>query len=314
MNVFTHASQLRKLDVPIVLAAGFFDGVHLGHQEVLCSTVRRARETGGQAWALTFDRHPLAILAPSKAPPLLNTQDERLTRLEALGLDGVLMLPFTRQMALVTPEAFVAWLCGEPETRTAHTRLSEVRCGANWRFGRCAEGTPEMLARLGSDYGFRVTIVKYAEYQGEEISSTRIRQAICAGRLADATAMLGSPYTLTGTVTRGRGTGRHLGFATANIQPHAEVLPPTGVYATQTRVDGKTYDSLSNFGTAPTFGAAPSPTLETHLLGYTGGELYGQRIEVALLRRLRDERTFASPSDLTAQIQQDIQSLTGEQS
>jgi len=291
------------------LAAGFFDGVHLGHQEVLRSTVQRAKETGGQAWALTFDRHPLAVLAPSKAPPLLNTKDERLARLEALGLDGVLMLPFTRQMALLTPEAFVAWLCGEPEVQTPHIRLSEIRCGANWRFGRCAEGTPETLASYGKVFGFSVTIVSYAEYLGEEISSTRIRQAICDGRLDDAIAMLGYPYTLSGTVLQGRGTGQQLGFPTANIQPLAEVLPLTGVYATHTRVDGKGYASISNFGTAPTFGAAASPILETHLLDYTGGELYGQRIEVSLLRRIRDERTFESTADLIAQIRQDIQGM-----
>jgi len=306
MNVITHASHLRQLDVPIVLAAGFFDGVHLGHQEVLCSTVRRAKETGGQGWALTFDRHPLAVLAPSKAPPLLNTQGERLARLEATGLDGVLLLPFTRRLALLTPEAFIAWLYGEPTPPLL--RLSEIRCGANWRFGRRAEGTPETLARYGNDYGFSVTIVKYAEYQDMEISSTRIRQAICGGRLGDANVMLGYPYALSGTVTRGRGAGRQLGFATANIQPHADVLPPPGVYATRSRVDGKTYDSISNFGAAPTFGAVPAGlTLETHLIGYTGGDLYGQPIEVSLLNRLRDERPFDTPAALAEQIRKDIE-------
>ena len=307
MQVFTHASQLHRLNVPIMLAAGFFDGVHKGHQDVLSSTVKRAREVGGQAWALTFDRHPLAILAPSKAPPLLNTKEERLVRLDAIGLDGVLLLPFTRRLALLTPEAFVKWLCGEEARTPPHMRLSEVRCGANWHFGRRAEGTPEMLAQYGKAYGFSVTIVKYAEYQGEEISSTRIRQAIGAGRIEDATAMLGYPYALSGTVLQGRGAGQQLGFATANIQPHAEVLPPFGVYATRSRVDGKTYDSISNFGTAPTFGAPVNPVLETHLLDYAGGGLYGQQIEVALLGRIRDEQTFPSPADLTAQIQRDIQ-------
>ena len=312
MQTLAHASQLRKRNVPIMLAAGFFDGVHQGHRDVLASTVARARETGGQAWALTFDRHPLSVLAPSKAPPLLNTKEQRLARLEALGLDGVLLLPFSRRMALLAPEAFVKWLCGEPEARTPHMRLSEIRCGANWRFGRRAAGTPELLAEYGKAYGFRVVIVKYAEYQGHEISSTRIREAICDGRVADAAAMLGDPYTLSGTILRGRGAGRGLGFPTANIRPAAEVLPPDGVYATRSRVCGQTFDSISNFGTAPTFGeqkadVPESRILETHLLGYTGGDLYGQAIDVSLLGRIRDEQPFASASALTAQIAQDIE-------
>ena len=290
-----------------MLAAGFFDGVHRGHRDVLLSTVKRAREIGGQAWALTFDRHPLAILAPSKAPPLLNTKEERLARLEALGLDGVLLLPFTRRLALLTPEAFVKWLCGEEARTPPHMRLSEVRCGANWRFGKRAVGTPELLAHYGKAFGFSVVIVKYAEYQGEEISSTRIRLAIGEGRVEDANAMLGYPYALSGTVTQGRGAGQPLGFATANIHPHAEVLPPFGVYATQSRVDGKTYASVSNFGVAPTFALPAPPTLETHLLDYAGGKLYGQPIDVTFLGRIRSEQPFASPAVLAAQIQQDIQ-------
>jgi len=309
MDTFTHASQLRKLDTPIMLAAGFFDGVHKGHQEVLASTVRRAREVGGQAWALTFDCHPLAVLAPSKTPPLLSTKAERLDRLAALGMDGVLLLPFTRRLALLTPEAFVKWLCGEPAAPTPHMRLSEIRCGANWRFGRRAEGTPEMLASYGKAYGFNVVVVKYAEYQGAEISSTRIREAICNGRIEDAAAMLGHPYAVSGTVMRGHGRGRGIGFPTANIRTDAEVLPPVGVYATRTRVDGTPCASVTSFGRAPTFGASPtaSPTLETHLLGYSGGEFYGRPVEVSFLRRLRGEQAFASPADLAAQIQHDIQ-------
>ncbi|MCL1919735.1 MAG: riboflavin biosynthesis protein RibF [Kiritimatiellaeota bacterium] len=309
MQLLTHASQLRRLDVPVMLAAGFFDGVHRGHQDVLNATVERAREAGGQAWALTFDRHAFAVLAPSKAPPLLNTLEGRLARLEALGLDGVLLLPFTRALALLTPEAFVKRLCGE-ESRAHPPCLSEIRCGANWRFGRRAEGTPESLEQYGRAYGFRVVVVKYAEYQGAEISSTRIRQAIAEGRVADARAMLGYPYALTGTVVRGRGAGRQLGFATANIRPLAAVLPPPGVYATRTRVGGTVYNSVSNFGTAPTFAAPAGPALETHLLGYPGGDLYGQSLEVSLLARLRDERTFDSPADLTAQVRRDIRNAS----
>ncbi len=307
MNVLTQPEDLRVLNSPIILAAGFFDGVHLGHQRVLTGTVERARKTGAQAWALTFNRHPLAVLAPSKAPPLLTTKEERLERLEALGLDGVLMLTFTRKLALQSPEHFVRWLCGDPGQAFPNGKLSEVRCGANWRFGCRAAGTPELLTMYGEEYGFRVTIVPYAYYQEREISSTRIRFAIQAGNLGDASEMLGRPYSVRGVVMKGRGIGASLGFATANIQPQADILPPLGVYATGTQVGGRYYNSISNFGVCPTVGANRDPILETHLLDYSGDTLYNQPIAIDFLGRIREERRFASTEELVLQIENDVQ-------
>lgn len=306
MNVLTQPEKLRELNSPILLAAGFFDGVHIGHQRVLGETVARARETGAQSWALTFNRHPLAVLAPSKAPPLLTTKEERLERLEALGLDGVLMLTFTRKMALQSPEHFVRWLWGEPGHTLPNGKLSEVRCGANWRFGCRAAGTPELLAKYGEVYGFRVAIVPYAYYQGKEVSSTRIRFAIQEGNLADATAMLGRPYSVRGVVLKGKGFGTSLGFATANIQPQADILPPLGVYVTRAQVCGRYYNSLSNFGVCPTVGANRDPILETHLLDYSGDTLYNQPIAIDFLGRIREERRFASTEELVLQIEKDV--------
>ena len=307
INLLTQPEKLRELNSPIMLAAGFFDGVHIGHQRVLGETVARARETGAQAWALTFNRHPLAVLAPSKAPPLLTTKEERLERLEALGLDGVLMVTFTRKMALQSPEHFVRWLCGEPGQVLPNGKLSEVRCGANWRFGCRAAGTPELLATYGEGYGFRVVIVPYAVYQDKEVSSTRIRFAIQEGNLTDATAMLGRPYSVRGVVLKGKGIGTSLGFATANIQPQADILPPLGVYVTRTQVAGRYYNSLSNFGFCPTVGANRDPILETHLLDYSGDPLYNQPIAIDFLGRIREERRFASTEELVLQIEKDVQ-------
>lgn len=311
MNLLTQPSQFRKIPGPIVLAAGFFDGVHKGHRLVLESTVERAREIGGQSWVLTFDRHPLAVLAPSKCPPLLCTLEERLRLLEATGVDGVLLLEFTRRLAVQEPETFVRWLCGKPHgdaTRLSdHAKLSEIRCGDNWRFGRRAAGTPELLARCGERYGFRVVIVPYAEYQGVEISSTRIRYAVREGRLADAAAMLGRPYSIRDTVVRGRGVGQTLCVATANIQPRIGVLPPNGVYAVRVIADGTAYNGVANLGVHPTFADAQTAgaVLETHLLDFTG-DLYGKEIEVCFLGRLRDERAFVSPEALVTQIGEDM--------
>jgi riboflavin kinase/FMN adenylyltransferase len=307
MNVLTQPEELCALNSPIILAAGFFDGVHVGHQRVLTGTVERARETGAQAWALTFNRHPLAVLAPSKAPPLLTTKEERLERLGALGLDGVLMLTFTRKIALQSPEHFVRWLCGDPGQAFPNGKLSEVRCGANWRFGCRASGTPELLAKYGDEYGFRVSIVPYAFYKGREISSTRIRFAIQEGNLDDATEMLGRPYSVRGVVLKGKGIGASLGFATANIQPQADILPPLGVYVTGAQVGGKYYNSLSNFGVCPTVGANRDPILETHLLDYSGDTLYNQPIAIDFLERIREERRFASTEELVLQIEKDVQ-------
>jgi riboflavin kinase/FMN adenylyltransferase len=314
MKLLKQPSQFRKIPGPIVLAAGFFDGVHIGHQQVLACTIERAREIGGQAWVMTFDRHPMSVLAPSKCPPLLSTLEDRLHRLEAAGVDGVLLLPFSRRMAVLEPETFIRWLCGEPPHADgdgvgacASAKLSEIRCGENWRFGRRAAGTPELLAQYGHRYGFRVVIVPYAEYQSVEISSTRIRYAVREGRLDDAAAMLGRPYSVRDRVIRGRGVGATLCVATANVQPRTDVLPPRGVYAVRVIVDGAAYNGVANLGIHPTFtDVRPEhAVLETHLLGFLG-DLYGKLIEVCFLGRLRDECVFNSPAVLTAQIMEDV--------
>lgn len=314
MKLLTHPLQFRKIPGPVVLAAGFFDGMHKGHQMVLASTIERAREIGGQAWVLTFDRHPLAVLAPSKCPPLLCSLEERLHLLEKSGVDGVLLLEFSRQLAVQEPETFIRWLCGRPrsddETATrlsSAAKLSEIRCGDNWRFGRRAAGTPELLAQYGKVYGFRVVIVPYAEYQGVEISSTRIRYAVREGRLEDATAMLGRPYSVRDVVVRGRGAGQTLCVATANVHPRADVLPPNGVYAVKVSVEGVSHNGVANLGLHPTFtDVKPEHAiLETHLLDFDG-DLYGKIIEVSFLARLRDECVFASAEDLNVQIAEDV--------
>lgn len=314
MNVIRQPSQFRKMPGPIILASGFFDGVHRGHRLVLESSVERAREIGGQAWVLTFDRHPLSVLSPSKCPPLLCALEERLRLLEEAGVDGVLLLEFTRKLAVQEPETFVRWICGRPRGEGAdparhspNAKLSEIRCGENWRFGKRAAGTPELLALFGRTYGFRVVVVPYAEYQGVEISSTRIRYAIREGRLEDAAEMLGRPYSVRGVVVRGRGVGHALGVATANVQPRSEVMPPSGVYAVKGVVDGAVYNGVADLGVHPTFGEGrtDSAVLETHLLNFSG-DLYGKTLDVRFLGRLRSERAFTSTEALVAQIQEDV--------
>jgi riboflavin kinase/FMN adenylyltransferase len=229
-------------------------------------------------------------------------------------VDGVLLLEFTRQLAVQEPETFIRWLCGKPRGEEdaaarakASAKLSEIRCGDNWRFGRRAEGTPELLARFGELYGFRVVIVPYVQYQGVEISSTRIRYAVREGRLADAAAMLGRPYSVRDVVVRGRGMGQVLDVATANVHPSTDVLPPNGVYAVRVIAEEGAYNGVANLGVHPTFADAKPDRaiLEAHLLDFEG-DLYGKTIEVCFLARLRDERAFDSADALVAQIAEDV--------
>ena len=304
MRTLIQPERFRAQRGPIVLAVGFFDGMHVGHRLVLDGAVREARRIGGHAWALTFDQHPLSILAPERRPPLLTPLEVRLERLAATGIDGCLVLPFTRQLAVLTPAQFVALLlCG----RTCH--VVDVRCGANWRFGAKASGNVAELKRLGRQHGFRVTVVRAANYRGKPVSSTRIREAIQRGRLADAAAMLGRPYSIRETVVRGRGVGRLLGMATANVHPSAEVLPPIGVYAVRTWIGDRPVDGVASFGFRPTFSDArpETPILETHFLEFDG-DLYGATLDIAFIARLRDERKFPSSDALMAQVRRDIAS------
>ena len=301
MRTLIQPERFRALRGPIVLAAGIFDGVHVGHRLVLDGAVREARRRSGQAWALTFDQHPLSVLAPERQPPLLTPLEVRLERLASAGLDGCLVLPFTRELAALTPEDFVAHLCGRGR------RVVNIRCGANWRFGANAAGDAAELARLGRQQGFIVTVVRAARYVGRPVSSTRIREAIQRGNLAAATAMLGHPYSIRETVIRGRGVGRQLGMATANVHPASEVLPPLGVYAVRTWIGDRPVNGVASLGFRPTFPDArpDTPLLETHFLDFEG-DLYGATLDIAFISRLRDERKYPTVAALMAQVRRDI--------
>jgi riboflavin kinase/FMN adenylyltransferase len=299
MHTLIQPDVFRGLAAPVVLAAGFFDGVHLGHRRVLDAAIAQARAAGGQAWALTFDQHPLAVLDPQRRPPLLTPIEHRLDLLAAAGIDGCLMIPFTRELASCTPADFIARITDGP----GHP-VSAVCCGANWRFGRRAAGTPDWLRAHGID----VTIVPAAHHADQTISSTRIREAIQTGDLTAAAAMLGRPYAICETVRHGRGVARTLGMATANIHPEAEVLPPVGVYAVRSAIGDRPVEGVANLGFRPTFPEArtASPILEVHLFDFAG-DLYSARIDIAFIARIRDERAFPSPAALAAQIRADCE-------
>ncbi len=271
----------------MTLAVGFFDGVHLGHQAIL----------KGADVALTFKEHPLAVLDPSRPPRLMMTCAERLAVLRACGVKRVEALDFTRDFARLSPEDFLARLAshagGEP---------IRIRCGANWRFGAGGRGD----AALCTACGIPATVVPYALYKGERVSSTRIRRALEAGELEDARAMLGRPYAVTGEVFSGKALGRAMGYATVNLHlPFLALNLPHGVYV----VEAAGTRGVANFGVAPTLGekAWASPELEIHFLSEPPPHVS----RVSLLRFLRPERKFASLAALQAQIAKDCAAAQG---
>jgi len=301
MKVLKEWTALGRVRQPLLLAAGFFDGVHRGHRKILAETIARARASGGQAWVLTFDVHPLTVLRPDAAPPLLTSLRHKLKLLERLDLDGCLVLPFRRALADLEPDDFVRRLHRHMPT------LSEVLVGRNWRFGRGGAGTPQRLVRLGREWGFRVVIVRDARRKAEIVSSTRIRTELARGNLREAGLLLGRPFSVLGTVTRGRTVGRTLGYPTANLDVANEVLPTRGVYGVRALLADRLADGVLNLGVRPTFPGAHGapPVLELHLLDCKRN-LYGREIEVFFLEKLRNERRFASARELAGQIAADV--------
>lgn len=282
-----------------VLALGNFDGFHRGHVKVIDRVLRRASERGGTAVGMTFDPHPPRVVRPDKAPALLMTMPQKLEALARAGLHGVSIVRFTAELSRWDPETFVRlvlvdWL-----------RVVEVWVGANFLFGRDRSGNFSLLRTLGARYGFRAEKIDPIRYKEFVVSSTRIRRLLTEGRVDEAGALLGHHYYIDGTVTRGDGRGRGLGFPTANLCTENELLPPNGVYATTCTRNGTIHPSVTNIGTRPTFQDSPSaPVIETHLFDVEA-DLYGSHLRLSFVQRLRDERPFPSVDLLRAQIEAD---------
>jgi riboflavin kinase/FMN adenylyltransferase len=282
-----------------VLALGNFDGLHRGHLKIIERVKRGAAEHGGTAMAMTFDPHPPRVVRPDKAPPLLMTIDQRLEALERAGIRAMAVVRFTPALSQWEPETFVRnalveWL-----------RVSEVWVGANFLFGHGRSGNFTLLRTLGQRYGFRAEKIDPVRYKEFVVSSTRIRRLVAEARVDEAAALLGHPYVVAGTIVEGRRRGRELGFPTANLETANELIPPRGVYATTLEIAGVVHAAVTNIGVNPTFGDAAAPTIETHLLHYEGGELYGRRVHLGFVQRLRDERRFPDVDALRAQIDAD---------
>jgi riboflavin kinase/FMN adenylyltransferase len=311
---------------PSAVALGTFDGVHLGHRAILGTALARAREVGIEAVACTFDPHPMEVLQPDRAPTAITPLDERLRLIGETGVDAVVVLAFTRELAAVEPEAFVK------DVLLDRLRAREVVVGYNHSFGRGARGDPRLLEALAGRLGFRAHVVPPMTVDGTAVSSTGIRAALQRGDVAAAARSLGRPYAIEGIVTSGAGRGRTLGFPTANIAPDRTLLVARGVYRGlvtpkgESRTPegeartpdgeartpdgeartpaGKAHTAVVNVGVRPTFGETRLQ-VEAHLLDFTG-DLYGRQVRLEFVGRLRDEMRFASVEDLKTQVARDI--------
>ena len=300
MRIIHDPQELKPAGRKVCLAIGFFDGAHLGHQQIIRQTLSDAKQHETIGLVLTFDRHPNTVVAPSRVPPLVYSLPQKLRAIESLGAEKLLLIHFDKAFSEQTGEDFVRGLARD----LGH--IQSLCVGASFVFGHKRGGNVELLRKLGAELKFTVHGMAAVSLDGRAVSSTRIREAIRAGDLDRVSQLLGRAYSLAGMVVRGDGLGHQLGFPTANLDAAGLALPPHGVYAVHTEAGGKTYRAVLNIGLRPTL-QNPNPQLrvEAHLIDFTG-ELYGQEMEVAFVERLRAEKQFASLAELRQQIAQDI--------
>jgi riboflavin kinase / FMN adenylyltransferase len=300
MQVFQKIEDVPQHFGPTVVSVGNFDGVHRAHTRVLTEIVRRARELGGKAIGVTFEPHPVRILRPESDLKLITPKEEKLRLLEATGLDAVLVLPFGRDLSLMTPHQFAEKIL----KRKLQAR--EVHEGYNFHFGHKAAGTVGLLEEFGHQMGFEVKAYPEMTLRGEPVSSSHIRMLLRQGRLSRARHLLGRPFSVLSTPGRGRGYGSKYTVPTINLSRYEELVPNDGVYISWTRVGQECFDSVTNVGSRPTFGAE-SFAIESHLLNFHPLELAPEtEVEIHFLERLRDEIRFSSIEALREQIAKDV--------
>jgi riboflavin kinase / FMN adenylyltransferase len=300
MQVFHKLEDVPAEFGATLVSVGNFDGVHRAHTHVLKDIVRRARAQGAKAMAVTFEPHPVRILRPDSGLKLITPTPEKIRLLNCTGLDAVLLLPFGRDLSLMTPHQFA----GEILRQKLHAR--EVHEGFNFRFGHKAAGTVEMLTEFGHEMGFAVKTYPEMKLRGEPVSSSQIRKLLRDGQVSRARHLLGRPFSIFSTAGRGRGYGSRYTVPTINLSRYEELIPGDGVYITRTRVDQECFDSVTNVGNRPTFGEE-SFAIETHLLNFHPIELTAEtEVEIYFLQRLRNEIKFPSIDALREQIAHDV--------
>ncbi|MBI1748332.1 MAG: bifunctional riboflavin kinase/FAD synthetase [Acidobacteria bacterium] len=303
MEVIRQLEHLTPKWIYPVLTIGNFDGLHKGHQQVIAKVVERARAQGGVSAVLTFDPHPARILSPNRAPKQIQSTEQKLATLRELGLDVVIVLPFTYEFSRWSAHDFAVKILGE------RIGVKDLYVGANFSFGRGRAGHVDLLEAIGRQSGFSVGTISEVYFRNLRISSTGIRRYLLNGQVSLARRVLGRPYSMRGVVTDGQKIGSKIGFPTANIISENEITPKFGVYITQIHTKGRRRPSLTNIGVRPTFTAGssqPSATIETFVFDLDE-KLYQQSVELDFCCRLRDEVRFPSKEALVAQIRKDVQ-------
>jgi len=300
MKIFRKLEQVPRDFGPTVVTVGNYDGLHVGHRRILGQMVERARQLHARSVVLTFDPHPIRILRPREAPPLITPMPYKLRLLEETGLDAVAILPFTRDLSMTPPFEFAE--------RIISTALDavEVHEGFNFRFGHRAEGNLDRLREYGARLGFTVVSYEPLKVGGYLASSSQVRELIAAGELAPARHLLARPFRIYSTPGRGRGYGHKYTVPTVNLSRYDELVPKDGVYITQIALSGERFNSVTNIGNRPTFGSE-SFAIETHILNFHPIQLTVEtEVELTFLKRLRDEIKFPSVDALRDQISRDV--------
>lgn len=283
----------------LVLALGFFDGVHLGHRKIIEATMKAAQEKGIRSGVMTFIEHPLKAIFPAYSPWLITTNEEKIALLSSIGVDTIFLNNFNEALMKYSPEAFVK------EYLLSQYNVAEVVVGFNYSFGYKGEGNVDLLKKLGETYGFSVTVVPPCTIHKQVVSSTFIRELISSGRVEDVETYLGRKYRISGTIVRGKGLGHTYNIPTANLKMKEKlILPSSGVYYTKVELEGKYYDGLTNLGFNPTFEKHPY-SIETYIYDFDG-QIYGEGMALTFLKKVRGEMKFESVDALVERIKEDI--------
>jgi len=299
MQVIFNLHEIEKPLCDPVLTIGNFDGVHKGHLALFDKVKERAKAIGGQSVVMTFEPHPLKIMRPADGPRLITHTGQKLELIESAGIDIIVCVSFDREFAAIPARDFVK------EILVQKIGIKEIVVGYDYTFGHNREGDINLLREMGEELRFIVHLVGPIQIEDSLVSSTSIRRLVQEGRLDKAKVLLGRDFEVQGTVVKGQNRGaRLLGFPTANLNPHGELLPKRGVYAVRLFIDDAFYNGVTNVGYNPTFGDT-GLTVETHVLDYSG-DLLGRTIKVRFIKRLRDEKAFKTLEELSEQIAQDI--------
>jgi len=307
MKIICGMSKIKRLPRKTVIAIGVFDGVHRGHRVIIKRAVSLAHRAGLKALILTFDPHPYHALHPHLRPPRIMSLDHRLKFFKELGVDICVVIRFDRRFSRLTAEGFAKYVLSEK------LNAKKVIVGENFAFGSGKKGTKMALKKYGKRYNFSVECIKPVKARKRIISSSYIRRLITEGKLKNAARLLGRPVSVLGTVTRGDSRGRIIGFPTANINPHHEVIPPSGVYSVNIRLQYKAFNGILNIGKCPTFKSNidTEPTIEVHIFDFER-DIYGCDLEILFVKKIRDEKCFSTREALVGQIRKDERRVRSE--